>query len=470
MEFKGKNFALIGFGVSNSSLAKYLIKKEANIYIFDEKYDEELDLEQIEKLSQHGKVSLFNGDKYEDNNELEGIDILVVSPHVDPKHPKVLSANNKNIPIYVDVSLFLEIWDGRGPVIGVSGSNGKSTIVTLLNKIFEDSKKKVFLGGNIGTSPFDWVDDAKDDDIAVLELSSFQLEYFNENHFVDYAIITNISDNHLDRHGNSISEYAKVKLKMVKPKHTKLVIDVDDSGIQKYVTPNLKDVDVIPVSLETISNEVDYDGVYTNSNGDIVIKKSEEETIVFPYNSERYIKGLHNLYNIACTLGLVQYFDLDTKKVIESISDFKGLPHRIQFVDEIDGVTYINDSKATSPDATIKALEALDLEDKSIILIVGGKTKGAKFDVWKPYLEKYVKHMIILPGTAYDIFASLAEDCGIDFVNAESMDEAVKHATEFSSVGDAVILSPGVGYGIFANFNERGEKFIESVSRLRGSK
>lgn len=458
MNYKGKKVAVLGLGITGKAVVDFLIEKGANITIFDDKAKDDFDKSILNTFS-YLNFSL-GGD-----GNLENFDILVVSPGVKPKHRLYKEAQEKNIPIKNDINLFLDEWGNRGPIVGVTGSNGKSTVVSLLFEAIKKTGRKVLLGGNIGISPLTYFkNNIEDGTIIVLELSNYQLELFDENYFVDIAAILNITDNHLDRYDGSISGYADAKNNIVKKGHTKLVTVLDDDGIKKYVLPKMKDVDTYLISLESSVSEADHQGVYTNSSGDLVLKTKDTEIIALDNVKNRNLIGLHNLYNIATVIQIVSLLGIETKEIEKTLREFKGLDHRIQFVKEIDGVKYINDSKSTSPDAMKKALDALAL-DKEIILITGGDSKGVSYLGLRDYLNQFVKQIILLPGDAEKDFKILSEDLKIDLKEVNDMEEAVKNTNANS--GDIVLLSPGTSsLNQFKGFEDRGDKFVQAVKNL----
>jgi len=464
-----KKIGILGFGTTGKAVYKFLKNKytetEVSISIYDD------NLESTKDMFVFGKNS-----KLEDF--FERVELLVVSPGVKPKHPLYVYAKENNIPIKNDTNLFIEEWRlrGLGPVVGVTGSNGKSTIVTLLHKAISDIGKGVLLGGNIGDSPLDFFSDNKNiskNTIAILELSSYQLELWNsDKYYVDVALITNITDNHLDRYDGSIIEYAKTKFNLVHSVKTKLVTNIDNQGINKYILPLVnKKTEVYPISLEAdLHHEhIEKSGVYSNENGDLILVKEGKEISIFEdkgKSGDRKLLGLHNLYNIACIIQILSLLEINVEETYKSLRDFKGLEHRIEFVTEKGGVIYINDSKATSPDALMKALDTISSSgnDKNIVLISGGDSKGVSYSSLIDYFREFVKYLILLPGDANESFISLAAEHDIEYQEVSDMKEAVLVSKANSENGDTVLLSPGTSsLNYFKNFEDRGDQFKEGV-------
>lgn len=462
MDYKDKNIAVFGLGITGKAVVNFLHKKEANVFVYDDKSFEEIDSEFLEKFTD--RVS-FVGTK----RELGDVDLLVVSPGVKPSHIIYQNAIAKNIPIKNDINLFLDEWDSRGPVVGVTGSNGKSTVVTLLYEAVKSAGENVFLAGNIGDSPLDFFDkEIKDGTIVVLELSNYQLELFDENYFVDVAIITNISDNHLDRYNGSITKYAGAKLNILKPGHTKLVTNFDNQGIQRYILPSsvATKCETFFVSIKEEPQFIKNDGVYMVGEK-LIIKESGEEKVSFENVNEVALIGVHNLYNIACVLEVVNLLGIDVSKVESKVREFKGLEHRIEYVDTINDIKYINDSKSTSPDATAKALDAV-ANKKNVILISGGDSKGVEYSSLKDYFNEFVKYLILLPGDAGEKFIKISSQFGIPYKEVPSMKKAVSVSVKIAEPGDIVLLSPGTSsLNLFKGFEDRGEQFKDLVNKIK---
>lgn len=453
MDYKDKRVAVIGLGISGKSAIRFLYKKGAKITLYDKTPKESLD---GIFLSEFKDINLVLG---EDEKPLNNFDLVVVGPGVKPINPLYKEALEKNIPIKNDINLFLDEWQSKGPVVGVTGSNGKSTIVSLLEYVLVGIGVPVKLGGNIGESPLDWpIDSLKKGTIIILELSSYQLELFDKNYFVDIAIISNISDNHLDRYDGSKSEYARTKMNILKNGHTKLITVYDDPGIEEFILPELKNIEV---SLISFKEKLSRRGIYFNE-GKVLVTESGK--VVLDNIGNRKLPGQHNLYNITCVLEVLRLLDINLFVAEKYIRGFSGLDHRIQFIKEVDGVSFINDSKSTSPDALMKAFETVGRPAKTI-LISGGESKGVKYDSLSDYFKKYLRGLILLPGDAEEDLRKLAIQNNIENFSVQDMKEAVKKAKDISKVGDLVLLSPGTSsLNQFKGFEDRGEKFVEAIN------
>ena len=278
-------------------------------------------------------------------------------------------------------------------------------------------------------------------DIPVMELSSYQLESFNDNEFTDISVITNISPNHLDHHNNNMEEYVGAKLKIA-GLTSEIITVTDDAGIQEYVLPNIDKY--TGVSLDNIDDNLN----------------------LFIDESSRKLKGNHNLYNIAVTLEVLKKLDINLSDTFNFIKNYSGLEHRIEFVREINSIRYINDSKSTSPDSTKVALETLG-DNKNIILVAGGNDKNVSFNSLGDYFNKYVKLLIILDHDINDKLNKIAKNFDIENYIVSNLQEAVEMANKHTTEGDIVLLSPGAAsFGRFKNFEVRGRIFKEIVNKI----
>lgn len=439
-KFQNKKVAIMGLGVVGEGCRRFLLKNgcEVDIYTNDEAMisaGEAFDQNEIDK----------NAEKY---------DFIAVSPGIYPnKVPALKNLIDSGIELYNDITIFLEAYAGRNPVIGVTGSNGKSTTVTLIHEAINGSGKKSLLGGNIGKSPLDWFtdDEIGDEDFIVLEISSYSMEYFKDFHNVDVLVYTSLSPNHLDRYGGDICEYAKTKLNCT-TNGTKVILNGDDKGIDEHVLSCLSDCN--PIMLKK-----DEDKIFAeHENGNSVQEKEE----VFDLKIETRLQGLHNMYNIASTIAVLRIFGLENQGSLDAIKNFPGLTHRQQFVRELENVKYINDSKSTSPDATLKALEAFS-SDKNIVLIIGGMDKNMDLQMLEAPIKKFVSKIIVLPGDLEEKVMNLPEEK----ILVQNMQEAVQKARESAQKDDTILLSPcSASFNLYKNFEERGEDFIKIVSSL----
>lgn len=467
LEIKKNKIAIIGFGVSGKSAARYFLKKDVMVDVFDDAQQAKFDMTSI---SDFISSDLFNIYFQKPIQEIVigEYDYVVASPGVWLTHPIIQKAKEEGIEYLTDINTFLRIFRKEfpyGKTVSVTGSNGKSTTVSLMYEALKASGADVYLGGNIGTSPLDFFDEIKSDTpIVILETSSYQLEYMKEEDFFDIAAITNISDNHLNRYGGSKETYAKAKLGGIHKEYTDAIVNSDDEDSITYVLPNLPTKNVLPVCFK--SHVVT---AITLENNSLLYRGEQDKRELVHDVSQMKLVGEHNVYNCAFVCAVFVLLNIEISKTVEgAIYNFSGLIHRVQFVDVVNGVQYINDSKSTSPDATVKALETLG-KTKNIILISGGNDKDISYDAMKEGWQDYVEGLVLLPGTANPKLRQLAEQANVEFLGeVQEMTEAVELASKNVQPGGVVLLSPATdSHASFKSFEDRGNQFIECVQKLK---
>jgi UDP-N-acetylmuramoylalanine--D-glutamate ligase len=450
-DLKNMKVAVIGFGITGQSATRFLMQNGAKVKVFDSGLEENFDSDTIKSFRGHNIEINFDNIDFDSKR----FDFLVVSPGIHLDIDVIKKAVEQNIPIFNDVTLFVHFWKKRGAkVVGITGSNGKTTTVSILNKVYEQNKK-VFVGGNIGKSPLDFLsgaDPIDDSCVAILELSSYQLELFDSNkNCLDLSVILNLTNNHLDRYHGDIVEYGRAKTNGINPVETTVILTAGAEGIDKYIKPILMD------------KEINTDNIKEVSVQKILSR--------FPELQNRKLIGEHNLQNISVTISIIEHLDnflnqkLDSA-VLEKIINFSGVEHRIEFVREIDGVKYINDSKSTSPDATRTALESVGVENKTI-LIIGGEDKDMEYGFLQNLFASKLKKAILLPGGILSKIEKVCEGAKTPTERATDLVDAVNMASKLTELGDVVLLSPGAAsFTAYKNFEERGRHFKEIVGLL----
>lgn len=440
---KGKKVAVVGIGVSNTPLVKFLINLGANIIACDRKES----LGEIEEYLLNNGSTLSLGENY-----LEGVlnaDVIFRTPSLLPTNEYIVKAKENGAYVTSEVKELLKYTKGK--VFAITGSDGKTTTTTLIGEILKNSGKKVFVGGNIGTPLFTKIEEITSEDYIVLELSSFQLMDVSED--VDVAVITNVSPNHLDIH-KDYNEYIESKKNIIKgaTKDTVVVLNRDND-----ITNDIS-------SIGNIRRFSRKETAFAYSEGDTLYVK---DTPVV--NKEDIIlKGEHNVENLltafAATYDYVSIEDM--KKVSET---FSGVAHRIEFVREVNGVKYYNDSIASSPSRTLAGLSSFD---NKVILICGGYDKNIPFEpLAKEGIDK-IKHLIVMGHTKEKIKSAFNDEMKssgktLPIYEASSFEDAVSFAKGISKTGDTVILSPAcASFDMFKNFEDRGNKFKEVVNSL----
>lgn len=450
---KNKKVAIIGLGVSNNPLIDYMYKINANITVFNNKTEDKIDKSILQKIEQY-KIEKHFGENYLSN--LKDFDIIFKSPSVRPDLPEIQEEVKKGAKLTSEIELVIELSPCK--TIAVTGSDGKTTTTSLIYEILKN-KYKCFLGGNIGIPLFTKIQEIKPEDIVVLELSSFQLMTMKKS--PDIAVVTNITPNHLDIH-KSYQEYIEAKTNIFKNQNedNKLVLNYDNEITREFSKQAPGKV-VFFSSKEKLENGVIYD------DGTVKIVEDGLRRHVLKLKDTK-LRGKHNAENIcaaiAATNGLV---DIETQ--IKAITNFEGVAHRIEFVREINGSKWYNDSIASSPTRTIAGLNSFEEE---IILIAGGYDKHLDYEpIAEPILNK-VKTLILMGQTAEKIFGVVKQkkeeqNKQINIYKVKTLEEAIEKAKENAKPNQVVLFSPAsASFDMFKNFEERGNKFKELVKKL----
>ncbi|MGC9080598.1 UDP-N-acetylmuramoyl-L-alanine--D-glutamate ligase [Sulfurihydrogenibium sp.] len=391
----------------------------------------------------------------DDNDSIENVkpELIIVSPGV-PFFKEIYRFAKKNrIPIISDIEYAYRFF--KGDIIAITGTDGKTTTTSLIYDIFMSvSSKNVFVGGNYGIPFINAVD--KNYDLAVLELSSFQL-YSTKTFKPKIAILLNISKDHLDWH-KKIKHYVLSKFKIFKNQTEKdyLILNHDDSCLRNIQAKSK----VYYFSLNTLPK--DKKGIFLKDKKDnqylLTIRDVSEKDLVV----KTKLIGLHNLQNIMASILAAYLYGLDLDKVLEVIEKFEPLPHRIEFVANIKGISFYNDSKATTVQAVEKAIDSFD---KNVILILGGINKGGDFSTLKDKLKEKVKKAIIIGRDKEEIKRMIEDYTDIEL--SSSLEDAVMKAFNSAEKGYTVILSPGcASFDMFKSYADRGEKFKKIVKNL----
>lgn len=446
---KGQKVAVVGIGVSNIPLIRFLVKLGAVVTAFDKKNREELG--DIAKEFDELSVTLELGEGYLDR--LTGFDVVFKTPSMRIDCDALVKVKSEGAYITSEMEEFVRYCKGK--VYGITGSDGKTTTTTIISKLLEEAGYKTWVGGNIGTPLFSNIEEIREEDKVVLELSSFQLMTMDVP--VDIAIVTNLAPNHLDMHLD-MQEYidAKKNIFLYQDKDGVLILNRENEITHGFV-PEAKGIVKEFSSKREIEN-----GAYLKDNmlyleNNIVCEK---ENIA--------IKGIHNIENyLAAFLATKDDVSIDVmKKVAER---FGGVEHRCELVREIDGVKYYNDSIASSPTRTLAGLFAFD---KKVILIAGGYDKHIPFEPLAEEGYPYIKELILLGATKNlikDAFVKLKEEKGIEVSISlvDTLEEAVFKAKDLADEGDVVTLSPAcASFDMFPNFAERGNRFKEIVNKI----
>lgn len=450
MDMKNKKVLVFGSGISGIGAGKLLEQVGASVVLYDGK--ETLDKEVLKaQLGDDTKAEIILGELSEE--VMETLDLVVMSPGVPTDLPVVLKMRDMGIPIWGEVELAYTY--GKGDVLAITGTNGKTTTTALLGEIMKNYKESVFVVGNIGNPYTAAVLEMREDSVAVAEMSSFQLETIHEFRPKVSAIL-NITPDHLNRH-HTMEAYIKAKEDIAKnqTKEDTCVLNYEDEVTRK-IGENVK-ANVLYFSSQRKLDR----GIYLD-DGNIIFRQ-DEEILVCNVN-ELKLLGTHNYENVMAAVAMAAAYGTPMEIIRRTIKEFAGVEHRIEFVREKDGVAYYNDSKGTNPDAAIKGIQAMN---RPTVLIGGGYDKDSEYEEWIQAFDGKVK-LLVLVGATKEKIAEAAERVGfVSYVMADSFEEAVEKCIEAAEPGDAVLLSPAcASWGMFKNYEERGDKFKELVNCL----
>ena len=448
----GKQVAIIGMGVSNIPLLDYFYDKNAKVTVFSTNALSDEIMAKINKYRYEVELG-------EDNlSRLKGFDIIFRSPSALPTKHEFQSAVKKGAILTSEIEMVLKLAPCK--MIGVTGTEGKTTTTSLIYEICKKAGYNCFLGGNIGKPIFTKINQMKPEDIVILELSSFQLMGMTVS--PNIAVVTNIFPDHLNVH-KSYEEYQDAKKSIYRNQTEEgIVILNKDNEITEKFADEVKGKTIFFSSTKKLKNGYVYD------REDGFIKKCTDGKCEKILNkNDIKLRGVHNYENICSALAATETV-ASKEAQIEAVKNFKGVEHRLEFVREIDGVKYYNDSIGTSPASTIAGLNAFD---ENIILLAGGSDKGLDYKEIGEVIARKVGTLILTGPTAQKIEKAtkqgLSEEKNIEIIHTNNLEESVKVAKEKARSGDIVLLSPAsASFDAFKNFEERGNYFKTLVNNL----
>lgn len=444
--FEHKKVLVLGLAKSGVAAAELLHKLGAFVTVNDSKPFEENDA--AKRLLEQG-MHVICGRHPEDLLD-EGFEVVVKNPGIPYSNIIVKDALKRGIPVWTEVELAYLI--SEAPMIGITGSNGKTTTTTLLFNILNEGKKQPLIAGNIGTVACGVAEEATVDNVIVTELSSFQL--MGTQAFKPHiAIWTNLFEAHIDYHG-TMEEYAKAKFNVTRNQDEQdfLIYNADQEIVTSHAAQSK--AQKIPFSSTRILEQgisCDEENIYWN--GEAFMKRS---VIALP--------GKHNVENVMCAIAAAKLLDTPQDAMEHVLATFAGVEHRTQFVSAFNGRKFYNDSKATNTLATRSALSAFK---QPIVLLAGGLDRGHSFEDLREFMPNV--HAVVVSGETADRFAKFAKDCGVEtIVKAEVIEDAVEKAYAVSREGDVVLLSPAcASWDQYPRFEVRGERFVKAVQALQ---
>ncbi|HET6527596.1 MAG TPA: UDP-N-acetylmuramoyl-L-alanine--D-glutamate ligase, partial [Balneolaceae bacterium] len=428
-EVKNKHIVVIGAARSGVAVASLLKRKGAIVFVTDNNYISDSNKSRLNDL----------GIPFEENNHSEkarGADFAVLSPGVPTEAPLVQEYLEAGKKVFSEIEV--ASWFNQSPVVAVTGSNGKTTVTSWLDHTWKKAKREHFTAGNIGYAFSDKVEDTTENSEAILEVSSFQLDHI-ETFCPHISLLLNITPDHLDRYQHDFSKYAASKFRITENQsaHDWFIYNYDDPVIAGHVESLKKKADtprLLPFSIQQEPKGAN--GAFVREQ-DIILKLNNEEEVLMPI-SDVHLSGKHNLNNGLATALAARAAEIKNDAIRESLCTFEGVEHRLELARTVDGVRYINDSKATNVNAVWYALDSLDVP---LTLILGGRDKGNDYTQLADQIRKKV-HTIIAIGEARPLIEEQLKSVVPHFKTAETMYEAVRKGKKDAKKGEVVLLSP----------------------------
>lgn len=452
MNLKNKKVLLVGLAKTGVSTIKHLNRLGAKVVVNDIK-DKDTLKDILDELSDLNNVEYILG--YHPEN-VDDVDITVVSPGVPLDLPFILKLKSKNIEIIGEVELAYRL--SQNPIfIGITGTNGKTTTTSLVGEIFKKASRDTYIVGNIGNPVIDTVGIANENSVLVTELSSFQLESIDK--FKPHvSAILNFTEDHLNRH-HTMKAYIEAKARIFENQDSKdfCILNYDDEDVR-----SLSDSVKAKKIFFSRKKSLEY-GIYLDEKKNIIINIDEKITLL--NKDELSLPGDHNLENCMAAAAIAYVSNIDIDVIRKVLKTFAGVEHRQEFVRNLNGIMFVNDSKATNPDSSIKAVQSYN---RPIVLIAGGMDKQSSFDEFLDIAKENVYALVLLGETAQKI-KECAQNKGFDNITiVKDMKEAVNASYQIAKDGDVVLLSPAcASWDMYKSFEVRGIDFKDNVNNLR---
>ena len=445
-----KKVLVFGSGISGIGACRLLESMERDVILYDG--NSSLNPKELKRqIGEDTSVQVILGDLQEEI--LHTLDLVVMSPGVPTDLPIVNQMREAGIPIWGEVELAYTY--GKGDVLAITGTNGKTTTTALLGEIMKNYRESVFVVGNIGNPYTTEVQNMEESSVVVAEISSFQLETIHAFRPRVSAIL-NITPDHLNRH-HTMENYILAKEEIAKnqTEEDTCVLNYEDEVTREF-GKNVR-AKVLYFSSQRKLEK----GIYLE-DGNIIYKDGEPALLC--HVNELKLLGTHNYENVMAATAMAAAYGVPMDIIRKTVKEFAGVAHRIEFVCEKKGVAYYNDSKGTNPDAAIKGIQAMN---RPTLLIGGGYDKDSSYEEWIENFDGKVKYFVLL-GQTKEKIAQAARNCGFEnVILTETLEEAVTTCANLAQPGDAVLLSPAcASWGMFKNYEERGDKFKEIVNAL----
>jgi len=447
MELSGQRVLIIGLGKTGLATARFLAGRDASVFVADEKPEKEIEALCLSE-GIHGGVKIAHYDR----SSLSQVDFVVPSPGVPPFNPILEEARMRGIGIISEIELAYRFLSC--PIIAITGSNGKTTTTTLIGNILQRAGKKVFVGGNIGDPLIGFVSESQDADCAVVEVSSFQLQWI-EHFCPSVAILLNTTCDHINYHG-TFDAYREAKERIFENQtRSHLAILNADETSSRLLSRRLD----ARIGFFSSTSAVE-EGMSVADDNLVYIKPSRERE-TYPLDMVR-IRGRHNLENIMAAIMAVREWGVSPADIIGAVADFKGLPHRIEFAGEKGGIAFYDDSKGTNVGAVARALESFS---QPVFLLMGGRDKDGDFETLAPLIKEKVKELVLFGEARERIFLLIGGI--VPTLSVASLREAVTVAFDHASSGEIVLMSPGcASFDEFSDYKARGDYFQKVVGAI----
>lgn len=451
MAWTNKKVLVVGMGKSGIAAAEALLRAGASVTLYDQKSEEEISVQMRSLFRSQGAVCCFG----EDPKNPQRFEMVVMSPGVPESLPFVMEAEAAGAEVIGELELAWRM--GKGKYVAITGTNGKTTTTVLTGEIFKTAGRKTEVVGNVGIATVSKAVSVTDDTWMITEVSSFQLTTIKDFHPVVSALL-NITPDHLDRHG-TLEQYAQAKARIYQnqTKDDFFVVNYDDPGAWA------KAADCRATLVPFSKTKEFFPGCFLQ-DGRITIGTQQGERLDICGADQLQIPGTHNLENALAAAAISYFSGVEPGDIGRSLSNFHGVEHRLEFCGKVNGVRFVNDSKGTNPEASIKAIQSMDTP---VVLIAGGYDKKARFD---PFIDEFgtrVKTLILMGATAQQLRQTALKKGFSSIVMCKDMEQCVREAAAAAQSGDTVLLSPAcASWDMYSSYEQRGRHFKTCVANL----